>query len=174
MYYYHLTIVRDRNPRLRKLHVSCRTLSNSVKSVPSSQCCESSAIKLYLKGTRSLLTNCRGLWEWKCKMLNPSVWGAEFVLHLESNLLQVDIHIIPESSCNKGVTVIKPLQPPINQKQPINLFFFADSNFSPAHYQTVWPSSLLPSQNFEVTDLADLTDLVACRYMQIVVVDQPR
>ena len=107
-------------------------------------------------------------------MSNLSVWGAEFVLHLESNLLQVDIHIIPESSCNKGVTVIKPLQPPTNQKQPINLFFFADSNFRPAHYQTVWPSSLLPSQNFEVTDLADLTDLVACQYMQIVVVDQPR
>ena len=134
----------------------------------------SSTIKSSLKGTWSLLTNCHGLLEWKCKMLNLSVWGAEFVLHLESNLLQVDIHIIPESSCNKGVTVIKPLQPPTNQKQPINLFFFADSNFRPAHYQTVWPSSLLPSQNFKVTDLADLTDLVACRYMQIVVVDQPR
>ena len=153
-------------------------LSNSVKSIPPSQCNAvshwSSTIKSSLKGTWSLLTNCHGLSEWKCKMLNLSVWGAEFVLHLESNLLQVDIHIIPESSCNKGVTVIKPLQPPTNQKQPINLFFFSDSNFRPAHYQTVWPSSLLPSQNFEVTDLADLTDLVACRYMQIVVVDQPR
>ena len=153
-------------------------LSNSVKSIPPSQCNAvshwSSTIKSSLKGTWSLLTNCHGLLEWKCKMSNLSVWGAEFVLHLESNLLQVDIHIIPESSCNKGVTVIKPIQPPTNQKQPINLFFFADSNFRPAHYQTVWPSSLLPSQNFEVTDLADLTDLVACRYMQIVVVDQPR
>ena len=119
--------------------------------------------------------------EWKCKMLNPSVWGDEVVLHLASNLLQVDIHIIPafsESSCNNGVTIIKPLQPPTSQKQPIYLFFFSDSDFSPAHYQSVWPSSLPPSlppsQNFEVTDLADLTDLVDCRDMQIVVVDQPR
>ena len=119
--------------------------------------------------------------EWKCKMLNPSVWGDEVVLHLASNLLQVDIHIIPafsESSCNNGVTIIKPLQPPTSQKQPIYLFFFSDSDFSPAHYQSVWPSSLPPSlppsQNFEVTDLADLTDLVDCRDMQIVVVDQPK
>ena len=70
--------------------------------------------------------------------------------------------MLSESSCSNGVTVIKPLKPPTNQKQPIYLFFFSDSDFRPAHYQSVWPSSLPPSQNFEVTDLADLTNLVAC------------
>ena len=86
--------------------------------------------------------------EWKQKMLNPSVWGDDFVLHLASNLLEVNIHVIhafPESNgVNNGVNIIKPLNGS-SQKQPIYMFYFSDSDFSLAHYQSVWPSSLPPS-----------------------------
>ena len=102
--------------------------------------------------------------EWKQKMLNPSVWGDDVVLHLASNLLEVNIHVIhafPESNgVNNGVDIIKPLNGS-SQKQLIYMFYFSDSDFSPAHYQSVWPSSLPPSlphfpppsQDVEVTEV---------------------
>ena len=106
---------------------------------------------------------------WKNRMLDPHEWGDEIVLSLASNLLELDIVIIPafrESSCDQvsGVTTIKPL---ISAKhQPIHLFCFSDSDFISPHYQSVWPrsehdipspSSLHPTIDFEVADV-DLTE----------------
>ena len=45
--------------------------------------------------------------EWRKKMLDPNEWGDEVVLNIASNLLEVDIKIIPafqESSCNRLIT----------------------------------------------------------------------
>ena len=131
--------------------------------------------------------------EWKQHMLNPSVWGDEVVLHLAANLLEVDLHVIhafPESSCNNGVTVIKPMCVS-SPNQSIYLFYFNESDFSPAHYQSVWPSSSLPtpsslpppfpSPDVEVTEVISLTSdqleleitEESIRDIQIVVTDQP-
>ena len=43
--------------------------------------------------------------EWRVKMLNPNEWGDQIVLHLASNLLKLEIQIIPafrESASDPG------------------------------------------------------------------------
>ena len=79
---------------------------------------------------------------WKKKMTNPNAWGDQVVLQLASNLLEVDIHVISAfpSLHNNGVTIIKPVDFE-SIKQPIYLFLFGESDFEPAHYQSVLPSS---------------------------------
>ena len=58
--------------------------------------------------------SCGSKKEWKTEMLDPKTWGDEVVLALTSNLLELDIKIIPafrESGLESvsGVTTIKPL-----------------------------------------------------------------
>ena len=75
-------------------------------------------------------------------MLNPSEWGDEVVLNIAAYILQVDIIIIPafkESGINQGVTIIKCLQE--TRHHPLFLFCFSESDFSPAHYVSVFPKS---------------------------------
>ena len=92
--------------------------------------------------------------EWKTEMLDPTTWGDEVVLALASNLLELDIKIIPafrESGLEpvSGVTTIKPLLP---AKHPsIHLFHFSESDFKSAHYQSVFPRT---EDDFEVTDMS--------------------
>ena len=56
---------------------------------------------------------CGSKQKWKTEMLDPTTWGDEVVLSLASNLLEVDIIIIPafrESGDQvSGVTTVKPL-----------------------------------------------------------------
>ena len=98
--------------------------------------------------------------EWRLKMLNPKEWGDETVLVLASELLQVDIQIIPAFG---EVTIIKSSSESSN-KQPLYLFHFSEVDFYSAHYQSVLPSlpvslptpSLPPSfslDDIEVTDV---------------------
>ena len=71
--------------------------------------------------------------------MDPNEWRDEVVLNIASNLLEVDIKIIPafkESSCNEGFTIIKPLN---NAKHdPLFLFSFSESNFKMVHYQSIF------------------------------------
>ena len=87
-------------------------------------------------------------------MLDLTTWGDEVVLALASNLLELDIKIIPafrESGLEpvSGVTNIKPLLP---AKHPsIHLFHFSESDFMSAHYQSVFPRT---EDDCEVTDMS--------------------
>ena len=87
-------------------------------------------------------------------MLDPTTWGDEVVLALDSTLLELDIQIIPafrESGLEpvSGVTNIKPLLP---AKHPsIHLFHFSESDFMSAHYQSVFPRT---EDDCEVTDMS--------------------
>ena len=83
--------------------------------------------------------------EWKKKMIDPNEWGDEIVLNLVSNLLEVVINVIPafrESSCNqdKGFTIISPLNSA--KHDPLFLFAFSDSDFSSAHYTSIFPKTV--------------------------------
>ena len=76
-------------------------------------------------------------------MLDPTTWGDEVVLSLASNLLEVDIIIIPafrESGDQvTGVTTVKPL---IHAKhQSIHLFHFSECDFTSPDYKSVFPRS---------------------------------
>ena len=78
---------------------------------------------------------------WKTDMLDPTTWGDEVVLSLASNLLEVDIIIIPafRESADQvtGVTTVKPL---IHAKhQSIHLFHFSECDFTSPHYKSVFP-----------------------------------
>ena len=74
--------------------------------------------------------------EWRMKMLNPKEWGDETVLVLASELLHVDIQIIPAFG---EVTIIKSSNEASN-KQLFSLFHFSEVDFYSAHYQSVQPS----------------------------------
>ena len=101
--------------------------------------------------------------EWKTYMLNPTTWGDEVVLSLASNLLELDINIIPafrESGLDpvSGVTTIKPLV--CAKHQAIHLFQFSESDFISGHYESVFPRG---DDDFEVTEMSippsfELTD----------------
>ena len=100
--------------------------------------------------------------EWKMKMLNQNEWGDEVVLVLASNILQVDIHVIPafrESSCNHSGIIIVKSSSDTSNKQPLFLFHFSDSDFSPAHYQSIKPSlpASLPPE-IAVTEVINFHD----------------
>ena len=69
-------------------------------------------------------------------MLNPKEWGDETVLVLASELLQVDIQIIPAFG---EVTIIKSSSESSN-KHPLWLFHFSEVDFYSPHYQSVKPS----------------------------------
>ena len=81
-------------------------------------------------------------------MLDPNEYRDEIILHLASNLLEVEIILIPafrESGCDpvRGITKIQPLLEPRND--PFYLFAYLDSDFfSPTFPPTFLPSSILP------------------------------
>ena len=81
--------------------------------------------------------------EWRVKMLNPNEWGDQIVLHLASNLLELEIQIIPafrESASDPG-TGLTIIQPHITTARhgKIDIFHFSESDFLSPHYQSVWP-----------------------------------
>ena len=102
----------------------------------------------------------------KSEMLDPTTWGDEVVLSLASNLLELDIIIIPafrEAGLDpvSGVTTIKPLVPP--KHQAIHLFQFFESDFISAHYESVFPRT---EDDCEVTEMSippafELTDEIS-------------
>ena len=74
-------------------------------------------------------------------MLDLNEYRAE-IIHLASNLLEVEIILIPafqESGCNpvRGIMKIQPMLEPRND--PFYLFAYSDSDFISPHYESVWP-----------------------------------
>ena len=64
--------------------------------------------------------------------MDPNEYGDEIILHLASNLLEVEIILIPafrESGCDpvRGITKIQPLLEPRND--PFYFFAYSDSDF---------------------------------------------
>ena len=94
-------------------------------------------------------------------MLNPKEWGDETVLVLASELLNVDIQIIPAFG---EVTFLKSSSGSSN-KQPLSLFHFSEVDFYSPHYQSVKPSlpvshsSSLPT-SFSLDDI-EVTDVIS-------------
>ena len=106
---------------------------------------------------------------WKRKMLDPSEYGDEIILHLASNLLEVEIILIPafrESGCNpvRGITKIQPMLEPRND--PFYLFAYSDSDFISPHYESVWPKdptfppTFLPSSILPPSIAIDDTEML--------------
>ena len=99
-------------------------------------------------------------------MLDPTTWGKQVVLALASNLLELDIKIIPafrEAGLDPvtGVTTIKPLV--CARHKAIHLFQFSESDFISAHYESVFPRT---DDDFEVTGMSippafELTDEIS-------------
>ena len=90
--------------------------------------------------------------DWKKRMLQDGTWGDEVFLVLASNILQVDLIIIPcfrESSVHQGLgfTLIKSFERP--KHLPLYLFSFSESDFNPAHYISVLPNN--PKENVILT-----------------------
>ena len=95
------------------------------------------------------------------KMLNPKEWGDETAVVLASELLHVDIQIIPAFG---EVTIIKSSSESSN-KQLFSLFHFSEVDFYSAHYQSVQPSlpvSHSPSLPASFTlDEIELSDVIS-------------
>ena len=89
--------------------------------------------------------------QWKQKMLRPGTWGDAVFLRLASLYLETDIIVIPafrESAENTtlGYTVIRAEKR--TSSEPLYLFYFSDSEFKNAHYESVRPATeenILPS-----------------------------
>ena len=94
-------------------------------------------------------------------MLNPKESGDETVLVLATELLHVDIQIIPAF----GEVAILKSSSESSTKQPLWLFHFSEVDFYSAHYQSVKPSlpvSLpvsLPT-SFSLDDI-EVTDVIS-------------
>ena len=102
-------------------------------------------------------------------MLDPNEYGDEIILHLASNLLEVEIILIPafrESGCNpvRGITKIQPMLEPRND--PFYLFAYSDSDFISPHYESVWPKdptfppTFLPSSILPPSIAIDDTEML--------------
>ena len=95
-------------------------------------------------------------------MLQLGVYGDEVALTLASNVLGVDIVIIPafrESSVHPGlgITVIKSIKKP--QYDPLYMFLFSESDFKEPHYQSVRP---IDDDNVLVTFLKENLEIRNC------------
>ena len=100
--------------------------------------------------------------EWRRNMLQLGVYGDEVALTLASNVLGVDIVIIPafrESSVHPGlgITVIKSIKKP--QYDPLYMFLFSESDFKEPHYQSVRP---IDDDNVLVTFLKENLEIRDC------------
>ena len=99
--------------------------------------------------------------EWRMKMLNPKEWGDETAVVLASELLHVDIQIIPAFG---EVAILKSSSESSN-RQPLSLFHFSKVDFYSPLYQSVKPSlpvshsSSLPT-SFSL-DEVEVTDVIS-------------
>ena len=103
--------------------------------------------------------------EWKTEMLDPTTWGDEVVLALASNLLELDIKIIPafrEAGLDPvtGVTTIKPLV--CARHQAIHLFQFSESDIISRTDDDFEMTGMSIPPAFELTDeISNMTDEIS-------------
>ena len=95
-------------------------------------------------------------------MSQLEVYGDQVALTLASNVLGVDIVIIPafrESSVHPGlgITVIKSLKKP--EHDPLYMFLFSESDFKEPHYQSARPVN---DDNVLVTFLNENLEIRDC------------
>ena len=77
-------------------------------------------------------------------MSGPNEWGDDVALALASNVLGVDIILIPafkESAQNRdlGITIIWCIKK--TKHEPLYLFYYSESDFSSPHFQSIFPRS---------------------------------
>ena len=99
---------------------------------------------LFLKSNKLSWPGTETQFEWKKRMLQPTEYFDEIALNLASNVLGVDIIVIPafrESSIHQGlgVTIIKSQVKPKND--PLFVFLFSESDFQSPHFQSIRPKS---------------------------------
>ena len=77
-------------------------------------------------------------------MVKDGIWGDDVFLQLTSNILQVDLVIIPafkETAVHQGFgfTLITSFKKP--SLGPLYLFHFSEGDFESPHYQSIRPKS---------------------------------
>ena len=110
-------------------------------------------------------------------------------LQLASNVLRVDIVLITafhESAVHKdlGLTIIKSLDK--SNPEPLYLFYYSESDFSSAHFQSIFPrcadnvvktylTSLTPSLTPSLTEesLQDIPIVLDSQYSQLEISNEP-
>ena len=118
-------------------------------------------------------------------MSDPNEWGDDVALQLASNVLRVDIVLITafhESAVHKdlGLTIIKSQEKSI--PEPLYLFYYSESDFSSAHFQSIFPrcadnvvktylTSLTPSLTEE--SLQDIPIVLDSQYSQLEISNEP-
>ena len=98
--------------------------------------------------------------DWKKKMCQDGCWGDEIFLVLASNILKVDLIIVPafrESAIHRGLgfTLIKSFEKP--EHPPLFLFVYSESDFSTPHYQSIRPNR---AENVLLSYLRENQDLI--------------
>ena len=81
---------------------------------------------------------------WKNRMMKDGIWGDHIFLQLTSNILQVDLVIVPafkETAVHQGLgfTLITSYKKP--SLGPLYLFHFSEGDFESPHYQSIRPKS---------------------------------
>ena len=73
--------------------------------------------------------------DWKKRMSRPDEWGDEVAITCASNVLGVNIVIAV--AFQEDFIIIKSLER--SKHDPLYLFYYSETDFSPAHYQSIRP-----------------------------------
>ena len=73
--------------------------------------------------------------DWKKRMSRPDEWGDEVAITCASNVLGVNIVIAV--AFQEDLIIIKSLER--SKHEPLYLFYYSETDFSPAHYQSIRP-----------------------------------
>ena len=82
--------------------------------------------------------------DWKNRMMKDGYWGDDVFLQLTSNILEIDLVIVPafkETAVHQGLgfTLVTSFKKPSHG--PLYLFHFSESDFASPHYQSIRPKS---------------------------------
>ena len=82
---------------------------------------------------------------WKNRMMKDGCWGDDVFLQLTSNILEVDLVIVPafkETAVHQGLgfTLVTSFKKPSHG--PLYLFHYSESDFASPHYQSIRPKSV--------------------------------
>ena len=97
---------------------------------------------LFLKTGKMVWTHPETPEVWRKKMSRPYEWGDDVALQLASNVLGVDVVLIPafkESAYHRdvGITIIRSIEK--NKREPLYLFYYSESDFCNPHFQSIFP-----------------------------------
>ena len=75
--------------------------------------------------------------QWKQKMSRVGEWGDDVALNLACNVLGVTIVLV--IAFEESPVIFRSLEH--SNAEPLYLYYFSDSNFSPPHYESIRPGS---------------------------------